>query len=126
MPPCPFIEILKNWAPALLLGPARSLGRWEYTQFDAKLLQVARDQPEEVSADPPADVDPILNIDVVEQEYFEGDIVNITKVDISESLMQTHNGRNAIRNRHQLWPNGKVVFCEYYIYLNRCVESFRN
>jgi len=73
-------------------------------------FQVARDQPEEVSADPPADVDPILNIDVVEQEYFEGDIVNITKVDISESLMQTHNGRNAIRNRHQLWPNGKVPY----------------
>ena len=68
----------------------------------------ARDYPEEVSDDPPENIDPILNEDVVEKEYFEGDIVNVTKVDISEQIMQTSNGRNAIRNTHQLWPNGKV------------------
>ena len=71
-------------------------------------FRLARDYPDEVSADPPENVDPILNEDVVEKEYFEGDIVNVTKVDISEQIMQTSNGRNAIRNTHQLWLNGKV------------------
>ena len=41
---------------------------------------------------------------------FEGDIVNVTSVDINELLMTTNNARNAIRNKLQLWPNGKVSF----------------
>ena len=68
----------------------------------------ARDYPDVVSDDPPENVDPILNEGVHETEYFEGDISNVTKTDISLQLMQTSNGRNAIRNTHQLWPNGKV------------------
>ena len=78
------------------------------TKYQNGNFRHARDYPEEVSDDPPEDIDPILNEDVVEKEYFEGDIVNVTKVDISEQIMQTSNGRNAIRNTHQLWPNGKV------------------
>ena len=68
----------------------------------------ARDYPDVVSDDPPANVDPIMNVGVHEKEFFEGDILNVTKTDISLQLMQTSNGRNAIRNTHQLWPNGKV------------------
>ena len=86
----------------------------------------ARDFPEDVSGDPPENIDPILNEDVVEKEYFEGDIVNITKVDISEQIMQTSNGRNAIRNTHQLWPNGKVSFFNitYIVKLSRISNMF--
>ena len=65
---------------------------------------VARDSPDVVNADPPVDDgDPILFANV-----FEGDITNVSSVDINELLMTTNNGRNAVRNKHQLWPNNQV------------------
>ena len=71
------------------------------TPFD---FQVARDFPKEVNKDPPDDEgDPILFANV-----FEGDINNVTSVDINELLMTTNNARNVIRNKHQLWPNNQV------------------
>ena len=63
----------------------------------------ARDSPDEVSKDPPKGIDPILSAGA-----FEGDIVDVTSIDINELMMTKNNARNAIRNKHQLWPNGKV------------------
>lgn len=111
----PTMDEMMNQMPSDFLSNELESEDTQNNQMDGNHLNPAdfghaRDYPEDVSGDPPEDIDPILNEDVVEKEYFEGDIVNVTKVDISEQIMQTSNGRNAIRNTHQLWPNGKVPY----------------
>ena len=64
---------------------------------------MARDTPEIAADAPPDGFDPIMAAG-----QFEGDIVNVTSIDINELLMSSNNARNAIRNKRQLWPNGKV------------------
>ena len=41
---------------------------------------------------------------------FEGDIMNVTKIDIAEMRMSSANGRNAIRNKNGLWRNDEVPY----------------
>jgi len=66
---------------------------------------MARDTPEIAADAPPDGFDPIMAAG-----QFEGDIVNVTSIDINELLMSSNNARNAIRNKRQLWPNGKVPY----------------
>ena len=43
-------------------------------------------------------------------QAFEGDIVNVSKIDIAELRMNSVFGRNAIRNKNALWPNNEVPY----------------
>ena len=49
--------------------------------------------------------DPILSANA-----FEGDIVNVSKIDIAELHMNSVYGRNAIRNQRLLWRNDEVPY----------------
>lgn len=60
-----------------------------------------------------ADEDPLLleGEDPIEGPHFEGDITNVTKVDITEMRVQALSfTRNAIRNKNMLWPNCEVPY----------------
>jgi len=66
----------------------------------------ARVNAEVIASDEPASGDDPIML----AGQFEGDIVNVTSIDISSLLMTSNNARNAIRNKHQLWQNGKVPY----------------
>jgi hypothetical protein len=79
----------------------------DYVDLDVHLtptdFDTARNNAKAIASDEPASGDDPIML----ARQFEGDIVT-TSIDISSMLMTSNNARNAIRNKHQLWQNGKV------------------